>query len=220
MPHDEYHMMNTASRNGSRPYRYLALSIHHASLFPRPPARAGFTLIETVVALAVITGALVGPFLLSSRSIFNARYAKSRLIAANLAQEGIELIRSYRDNNVLADAPWDTGLAEGDYRVDVVCMGSPCTTANAKNFQNCNVANCNDALRFDVASGLYSYDGPALTGFQRTVTIDRQPMQNAAHRSDAAVAATQQMFVKSVVRWADGRVTRTMQVEEILYDWR
>src|SRR3989338_8997519 len=120
-------MMNTALQNGSRMRRHSAFSMYHLSLSPLTPAR-GFTLVETVVALAVITGALVGPFLLSSRSIFTARHAKSRLIAANLAQEGIQIIRSYRDNNVLADAPWDTGLAAGDYRVSVVSICNPFTT--------------------------------------------------------------------------------------------
>ncbi|OHA08153.1 MAG: hypothetical protein A3B37_03805 [Candidatus Sungbacteria bacterium RIFCSPLOWO2_01_FULL_59_16] len=221
MMNDERQILKAASRNDSRLRRHSLFSIPYF-LFPLPQERTGFTLVETVVALAVITGALVGPFLLSSRSIFNARYAKSRLIAANLAQEGIEIIRSYRDNNVLAEVPWDTGLAEGDYRIDVICVGNPCSSdaTRAPNFQSCSVVNCNDPIRFDAATGLYSYDSAGLpTGFQRTVTIDRQ-LLNMAERFDPGVAAAQQMFVKSAVTWTDGRVSRTMQVEEILYDWR
>ncbi|OHA08412.1 MAG: hypothetical protein A3A44_00210 [Candidatus Sungbacteria bacterium RIFCSPLOWO2_01_FULL_60_25] len=215
-------MMNTALRNGSRMRRHSAFSMYHLSLSPLPPAR-GFTLVETVVALAVITGALVGPFLLSSRSIFNARYAKSRLIAANLAQEGIEIIRSYRDNNVLAGDSWDAGLDDGSYRVDVICAGSPCRPAqagSAANFASC-AGSCSDLIKFDSASGIYSYSGTQETGFRRTVTIDRAPIDvGAGSRSDAGVAAEKQMFVKSVVIWTDGRVSRAMQVDEILYDWR
>ncbi len=74
----------------------------------------GYTLIETVVALAILMAAVVGPVALVTRGIFSSAHSKSSLIAYDLAQEGIELVRAYRDNNVMCDItndaanwPWD-----------------------------------------------------------------------------------------------------------------
>jgi len=64
--------------------------------------KKGFTIIESIVALTIIIAAVVGPFMLVTRGILSSKSAKNRLIASNLAQEGIEFIRYYRDSNILA----------------------------------------------------------------------------------------------------------------------
>src|SRR3989338_4478804 len=61
----------------------------------------GFTLLETIVAVSILVTAIVGPFSLASQSINAQGRAKNNLIAANLAQEGLELFRNYRANNIL-----------------------------------------------------------------------------------------------------------------------
>jgi prepilin-type N-terminal cleavage/methylation domain-containing protein len=65
--------------------------------------KEGFTLIESVVAISVLVTALVGPMTLAAHSISAQKTAKNTLIAANLAQEGIEFVKWYRDNNVLQE---------------------------------------------------------------------------------------------------------------------
>lgn len=64
---------------------------------------AGFTLVEALVAIALIASGIVGAMSLSTRSVFNAGRLKYHLVAVNLAQEGIEMIRLIRENNVLCD---------------------------------------------------------------------------------------------------------------------
>jgi prepilin-type N-terminal cleavage/methylation domain-containing protein len=63
----------------------------------------GFTLLETMIALTVLLSAIVGPVALVTRGIYNFSFAKNRIIAVNLAQEGVELARTIRDNNILCD---------------------------------------------------------------------------------------------------------------------
>src|ERR1051326_5311993 len=70
-------------------------------------AGAGYTLLETIVALAIIVGALSGPVTLVATGLVSSQYYKNKLTAINLAEEGIETIRSYRDNNILAGHPFD-----------------------------------------------------------------------------------------------------------------
>ena len=87
-----------------------------------------FTLIEVIVAIFLITVGTVGAFSLIQRTIAFTVISSSRLVAANLAQEGIEIVRNTRDTNWLSDNPWDEGLSSGDWQ-DVEMNGQ------ATNFQ-------------------------------------------------------------------------------------
>ena len=63
----------------------------------------GFTLIETIVAFAVLTTALVGFITLVAISLNSFRTARLSYTAAKIAQEGMELAVSKRDNHVLSE---------------------------------------------------------------------------------------------------------------------
>ncbi len=58
---------------------------------------SGQSLIEVVVAIGVMSLLLVALLVTVSLSIKNSRLAKDRNQAVALAQEGVELIRAYRD---------------------------------------------------------------------------------------------------------------------------
>jgi len=57
----------------------------------------GQSLIEVLVALGVVSLLLVSLLTIVSTSIKNSRIAKDRTLAVELAQEGMELMRAYRD---------------------------------------------------------------------------------------------------------------------------
>ncbi|OHA08382.1 MAG: hypothetical protein A3B37_01610 [Candidatus Sungbacteria bacterium RIFCSPLOWO2_01_FULL_59_16] len=210
-------------------YRHFTFCI---SNFASRYERAAFTLIETVVAVAVISAAVVGPFALATRGIASASLSKNRLVAANLAQEGIELVRAVRDNNVLCDSldgavdgswEWDRdpdgsgqfrnrnkiGVA-WDRRTTISCSGStvvsPLLDANS----------CEDSnLRLDPATGLYGYDlGDPETAFQRCVDID-QP-----GGPEDGINPTEMMDVTVAVTWNERGVARTVELTERMYNWR
>jgi len=62
----------------------------------------GFTLIETLVAITILTLAISGPLFTANRAIVAAENARDQLTALYLAQEGIEYVRMMRDNSYLA----------------------------------------------------------------------------------------------------------------------
>jgi type II secretory pathway pseudopilin PulG len=70
--------------------------------------KKGITLIETVVAVTVLTLALGGPFLLAAQSLRSAAYAKEEVTAARLAEEGLEIVHSLRDNESGDGRAWNT----------------------------------------------------------------------------------------------------------------
>lgn len=62
----------------------------------------GFTLIETLVAVSLLTIAIVAPMTLTQQSLSSAYYARDQITAYNLAQEGIESVRAVRDSQILS----------------------------------------------------------------------------------------------------------------------
>jgi len=73
----------------------------------------GFTLIETVVAVFVLTIGVLGVFTVVQNITFSSQLNSSKLTATYLAQEGIELVRNQRDSNWLAGSPWGSRLPSG-----------------------------------------------------------------------------------------------------------
>ncbi len=65
--------------------------------------KTGFTLVESLVAVSIFTGSLLGIIVLSSQGIVDTGYAKRKVIASYLAQEGIEYIHNLRYSYVLYD---------------------------------------------------------------------------------------------------------------------
>src|SRR3989344_723402 len=63
--------------------------------------RRGFTLVETLVAVSIFSISILALMSVLASGIANTNYAKQKMIAAYLAQEGIEYIRNMRDTFAL-----------------------------------------------------------------------------------------------------------------------
>lgn len=71
----------------------------------------GFTLIEALVAITILTMSIAGPMVTASDGLKNSTFARDQIIAFYIGQEGVEIIRSIRDSNALNNTPWLTGIA-------------------------------------------------------------------------------------------------------------
>ena len=74
-------------------------------------SKKGFTLVEAMVAIAIIMLSIVGPMYVANRAIVVAQIASNQLIASYLAQEGIEYIRTVRDHDYLLAYQQDSTTA-------------------------------------------------------------------------------------------------------------
>lgn len=73
-----------------------------------------FTLVETLIAISIVTIAVVGPLLTASRTLVAAYIARDQLTASYLASEAVDYVHSMRDAMYLADYeadPSDTALS-------------------------------------------------------------------------------------------------------------
>lgn len=152
----------------------------------------GFTLVEALVTLVVLTVAL-GPSLVLTTTINNTTLiVKNNLIAANLAQEGVEVIRGIRDTNWFNGVAFDTGLTDGIYRIEwssdaVIALGA------------------NPFIRED--SGLYNYSAGNNTIFRRTISILK--------------VNTGELRIISEVTWQErGAIAKNSIAESHLFNWK
>ncbi|OGF87216.1 hypothetical protein A3B19_03195 [Candidatus Giovannonibacteria bacterium RIFCSPLOWO2_01_FULL_46_32] len=159
--------------------------------------KSGFSLLETTVAVAILIIAVVGPLTLASTSIKSFSQAKNGLLAASLAQEGIELVRNYRSSNVLGGRGWlfgtDTCFAANGCALDAV----------TSEINSCG-ASC-QALNL-AASGLYSYGAGAPTIFIRKITLE-------------AIGANE-IKIKSKVSWEERFGQQSFELEEYMLNWQ
>jgi len=70
---------------------------------------AGFTVVEVVIAIIILTLGLVASVSLIVSTLRANETSLNHLTAANLAQEGLEAIRNIRDSNWLQNYPWNSG---------------------------------------------------------------------------------------------------------------
>lgn len=96
----------------------------------------GQSLIEVIVAVGMISLLLTAVLALVSLSVKNSRLAKDRTKAVDRAQEGIELMRTYRDLS-WTDLMLQTGASEYNLPEDWTVLSSwdsPCVNKNIESF--------------------------------------------------------------------------------------
>src|SRR3989344_968315 len=145
----------------------------------------GFTLIETLVAISIFTVSILALLSILTQGISDTNYAKNKIIASYLAQEGIEYIRNMRDTFMLYD-PADTQTGWNSFSSKLV--NASCEVSNGCYFddQNLNyadpsqpmaeitVAACGSPcppLLYDETTGKYGYAAGVDSGFTRKISI-------------------------------------------------
>jgi type II secretory pathway pseudopilin PulG len=175
---------------------------------------SGFTLVETLVAIFILMVAIVSPMSIASQALSSARFAKEQVTAFYLAQEGIELARNIRDNNVLSSGVWNEGtLGSSASGSETYCYASNGCMIEAKDL---SVANCGatcDPLNIDATTGIYTYStiNTTPTAFVRTITIQK-----------ISDSSPPEIRISSEVSWTNNSVggDRTFTVTDNLLNWQ
>ncbi len=162
----------------------------------------GFSILEVIIAILIISIGMIGVLSLVTQNIQVQYINKNNLIASQLAQEGLELVRNVRDEN------W---LAGNNYNLDIAGIVGDRTYAidyRGRNFINPAVNSVDDAgarLNIKAATQLYSHEAGAATPFYRLIT---------------AVDNVEYLEVECKVQWEERGRTHDYTAKTLLYDWK
>ena len=73
------------------------MSIFKSKLNKIESGRDGFTMVETLVAISILTIAVIGPLGIISQALHTSYYTRNQMTAYYLAQEAIEYVKNERD---------------------------------------------------------------------------------------------------------------------------
>src|SRR3989344_2346193 len=145
--------------------------------------KGGFTLVETLVAIAILLLAVAAPLSLATKSLNSSVLSKQQITASFLAQEAMEYIRNVRDENVIKHGDWlhaDSGIQNC---FNGKCIVDPTITSGTDNIKKCQSGNC-PPLRYRQSNGVYSYD----TGVGTDYSIFTRVVEMADVVNDREVA--------------------------------
>lgn len=155
----------------------------------------GFTLIETLVAVSILTLSIAGPLFTASRTIVAAENARNQLTASHLAQEGIEYVRWMRDNEYLAAYQTNPLTASTASWTEFL------TGATPSSIVECRASKCMLDPAQTMSSGIGS-------------TYSLQPCGDATHPACTKLYLSNNIYTQQV-GGAEKPFTRTIQVVDI-----
>lgn len=177
-------------------------------IFSKTNNKAGFTLLEALIAITVLIFALVATMTAARSGLASAYESRDQVIAFYLAQEAIEHIRNIRDQNGLltfdgTPTPWRKGISETTS--DPCSPGFVCMVdVVAGTISRCG-STCTTPLRQDPSSKMYGYNSAwPTTQFRRDVTVQHIGTTNT------------EIAVTVLVTWRRG----TFEVREIIFNWQ
>lgn len=164
----------------------------------------GFTLVEVLVALVILTVGLIPAFIQASASLTLAASARNTITATYLAQEGIEVIHALRDDNWFHRDASGTSDRAFDDGFDTCTLG--CRVQWDAKWDSTAILplGSDPALSLN-AAGLYEYGSGQETLFHRTITIAKEQ--------------DWRYHVISKVTWEEKSGQKSFSLDYYLYDW-
>jgi prepilin-type N-terminal cleavage/methylation domain-containing protein len=157
--------------------------------------KAGFTLVEVLIAAFIITVGVVASYMMIQQIFAQTFEASTRLTAIYLAKEGAEIARNIRDTGWLQDLDWNNnGLAAGNYQAS---------------YNGYSLISCPGSCEF---GNMYfvNYITGTSTHFKRRINIQRPSSgQNAGA-----------IIVTVDVMWQDKGQVKKVTIQSLLYDWK
>jgi Tfp pilus assembly protein PilV len=169
-------------------------------------SRNGYVLLEAIVSLGILAGGIIASLALFTSTLSFSQEKERSLVVINLAREGVEIVRSIRDNQGYAVIE----TQDGDWIMDSTTNYYGFLT-NADNSNIVTCANCS----LQLVGGRYSHDPGVATIYKRLVNVsDMGP--GLCSPPDTSC----EKRITSTVYWTEKGREHTFVLEAHLTAWR
>lgn len=155
----------------------------------------GFTLLESLVAIAVFSVGVSTAMYVMTQALKVGERTKQKIVAASLAQEGLEVVRNIRDRNWFEGRTWYQGID---------ALSNACLQWNTR-FDTV-ATNCAAGPNLAFAGGRYIMSN-ATSSYARTITTQ---LENAGNPDE-------RLHVTSRVTCG---MSCSVMLDEYLYNWK
>ena len=201
--------------------------------------KAGFTLMEALVSITIMTVIFGAPIALSFKMNSQFDYISKKMIANNLAQEGVEIINAFRANAAITClrngdcdpsnmSPFWTDTNNGFVNKMITrCAGTPCAVdleGLSKSIANDGSIDYNQFIAASNCVSLYSHTvgpytcasqsgmiGESSSGFARYITVARY---NDIFTNP--MSANTELLVTSGVKFYSGGEQKIVEIKSVL----
>jgi len=190
---------------------------------------AGFTILEVIIAIFLITVGLISVYSTATYITSSSRLSKGKLIASQLAQEGVEVVRNIRDQNWMEQRGWLDSLGNGTY-VPVFYTDAddpndisitPALTWNLSSIGDSGDPRNAVYTKYDDQDKFLFYfqssnQSNLPTNYRRTV-FKRWIILNCI---DCFTPTEAKLEITSRVEWKENGITQNFEITDYLYDWQ
>ena len=171
-------------------------------------------MIEVIVALFILSLAVIGSFILIQQTLIGVSANQMRLTASYLGQEGVEIVRNIRDTNWLKGQTWTTnldingGAREVDYR-------------------STTLEDDDRYLKID-ADGFYNYSNGTATRFKRKIFVTQEACGSYSDKENCEAHegcywsgnyCEGYLKVRVRIEWQERGKDYSLEVIDYLYNW-
>jgi type II secretory pathway pseudopilin PulG len=174
--------------------------------------KSGFTVLESIVAIFILSLSVSGVFSAIQQSLSQNTLAKDEIKAFYLAQEAVEVLRNKRDSNQISIIDtnvghWLAGIAENlsdPCYFDKVCRADARDLSLVSCGTKSSGATCPN-LKQDSSTFLYGYSSGSDTVFRREMTLDQ------INQNEIAITVN--------VYWTKGIFQKSFSAKTHLLNW-
>jgi len=169
---------------------------------PKHKYKTGFTIIELLIAIFVLVVGILTAYAVAQYPLYQASNSISRLTAAYLAQEGIEIVRNIRDKKWLEEEEeWENFFSQPD------CSNYKCGV----DYESNRVEEEKGEEFLKIKDGFFNYSKGEKTKFKRRINIEYDEDE---YDEDKSI-----WKVKVRVTWSQRGKEHSFEVQENLYNW-
>lgn len=187
----------------------------------------GFTLVETMFAIMILSLAIVGMMTVVASSLFASRYARDEITVNYLLQETVDYIRNDRDTSVFlqntqtTDSAWDAFVSKYvpcsdpdtgcsfdvlDFISNPFLAPTECPLGGCPNL--CYDEGAETTAFYVNANSFGNCDTGSLTHFQRKIVVDQNPTN------------LDELNITTTVYWQNGGTDKERSLTTTLMKWQ